>query len=124
MLDDVGRKVASARLTLAPSWRLETSAGNCQAGYLLREPLTDSVIADRLMSAIIEAELCDPGATGPTTRLARLPVAVNGKYNPPHRCRLTVWSPDLRYSIEELYVGFELDMASQPAGPGRHECSG
>ena len=41
MLDDVGTKVAMERLTLPPSWLLETSAGNHQAGYLLREPLSD-----------------------------------------------------------------------------------
>ena len=36
MLDDVGTKVAMERLTLPPSWLLETSPGNYQAGYLLR----------------------------------------------------------------------------------------
>ncbi|MGH8459376.1 MAG: hypothetical protein ACRESV_08495, partial [Nevskiales bacterium] len=51
MLDDVGTKVAMERLTLPPSWLLETSPGNHQAGYLLSEPLTDGSIADRLMNA-------------------------------------------------------------------------
>ncbi len=37
MLDDVAGKVAMERLTLLPSWLLETSLGNYQAGYLLRE---------------------------------------------------------------------------------------
>ena len=124
MLDDVGSKVAAERLTLAPSWQLETSAGNYQVGYLLREPLTDSVITDRLMNAIVSAGLCDPGANGPRTRLARLPVAVNGKYDPPYQCRLIVWSPDLRYSIDELRDGFELDMTSQPARQDRQERPG
>jgi hypothetical protein len=76
MLDDVGTKVAMERLTLAPSWLLETSPGNHQAGYLLSEPLTDGATADRLMNAIIAAGLCDPGANGPRARLARLPVAI------------------------------------------------
>jgi hypothetical protein len=35
MLDDVGSKVPTGRMTLPPSWVIETSAGNCQAGYLL-----------------------------------------------------------------------------------------
>jgi hypothetical protein len=77
MLDDVGSKVAMERLTLPPSWLLETSPGNYQAGYLLREPLRDGLVADRLMNAIVGAGLCDPGANGPRARLARLPVAVN-----------------------------------------------
>ena len=87
MLDDVGTKVAMERLTLPPSWLLETSPGNHQAGYLMSEPLTDGATADRLMNAIIAAGLCDPGANGPRARLARLPVATNGKHTPPFACR-------------------------------------
>lgn len=111
MLDDVGGKVPWERLALQPSWLLETSPGNCQAGYLLREPLTDGLVADRLMNAIVAAGLCDPGANGPRTRLARLPVAVNGKHSPPFSCRMVAWSPDLRYSVEELVEGLQLEMA-------------
>lgn len=114
MLDDIGTKVALERLTLPPSWLLETSVGNYQAGYLLAEPLADGSIADRLMNAIVAAGLCDPGANGPRTRLARLPVAVNGKHTPPFRCHLVEWSPDLRYSVEDLVDGLQLEMA--PAG--------
>ena len=117
MLDDVGTKVSMERLTLQPSWLIETSPGNCQAGYLLREPLTDGLIADRLMNAIVTASLCDPGANGPRARLARLPVAVNGKHSPPFACRMLVWSPNLRYSVEELADGLELEMAQA----GRHK---
>ncbi len=65
MLDDIGTKVALDRLTVPPSWLLETSPGNHQAGYLLREPLTDGSVVDRLMNAIVAAGLCDPGATAP-----------------------------------------------------------
>ena len=112
MLDDIGTKVAMERLTLPPSWLLETSPGNHQAGYLLREPLTDGTVADRLMNAIVAAGLCDPGANGPRARLARLPVAVNGKHTPPFQCRMVEWSPELRYSVEELVDGLQLEMAS------------
>ncbi len=118
MLDDVGSKVAMERLTLPPSWMLETSPGNHQAGYLLREPLTDGLVADNLMNAIVAANLCDPGANGPRARLARLPVAVNGKHAPPFVCRMLVWSPELRYSTEELVDGLQLEMA-QSARPKR-----
>jgi hypothetical protein len=112
MLDDVGTKVAAERLTLAPSWLLETSAGNHQAGYLLDEPLTDGPAADRLMNAIIAADLCDPGANGPRARLARLPVAVNGKHSPAFVCRMVTWSPTVRYSVTELVTGLQLEMAT------------
>lgn len=111
MLDDIGSKVPMERLTLQPTWLLETSPGNFQAGYLLREPLTDGLAADCLMNAIIAAGLCDPGANGPRARLARLPLASNGKHFPPFACRMMEWSPQLRYSVEELSAGLQLEMA-------------
>lgn len=111
MLDDVGTKVPLERLTLPPSWLVETSPGNYQAGYLLREPLIDGLVADRLMNAIVAAGLCDPGANGPRARLARLPVAINGKHSPPFVCRMVTWSPELRYSVEELTDGLQLELA-------------
>lgn len=108
MLDDVGSKVPLELITLPPTWLLETSAGNFQAGYLLREPLTDVKAADALMGAIIHAGLCDPGASGPTTRLARLPIAVNAKHSPPFTCRLVKWDPALKYSAEEISDAYRL----------------
>lgn len=110
MLDDVGSKIDMERMTLAPSWLLETSPGNHQAGYLLIEPLADGLMADRLMNSIVAANLCDPGANGPRARLARLPIAVNGKHNPPFVCRMVTWSPDVRYSVAELVAGLQLEM--------------
>lgn len=117
MLDDVGSKVPLERLTLPPSWLLETSPGNCQAGYLLRNPLSDGSVADHLMNAVIAAGLCDPGASGPRTRLARLPVAVNGKHSPAFACRMLKWSPELRYRVEELIGGLQLDLQQGRRGP-------
>lgn len=114
MLDDVGIKVPRERIILEPSWEIETSPGNYQAGYILADPITDSLTADRLMNAIVKAQLCDPGANGPTARLARLPVAVNGKHSPSFQCHLNIWHPNLRYSIEQIIEGLELDV-SQPS---------
>ena len=110
MLDDVGTKVPMDRLTLPPTWLLETSPGNHQAGYLLNKPLGDGGTADRLMKAIIEAGLCDPGAGGPRARLARLPVGVNGKLKSRFACRLQQWVPDRRYSVEQLVAGLQIEM--------------
>ena len=110
MLDDIGTKVAMERLAVVPSWLLETSPGNHQAGYLLNDPLTDGNIADRLMNAIVAAGLCDPGANGPRARLARLPIGVNGKHEPPFRCRMLEWKPTLRYSVQQLVDGLQLEM--------------
>lgn len=115
MLDDVGTKADMSRLKLSPSWLLETSPDNYQVGYLLREPIMDGKAAERLMNAIVAAGLSDPGASGPTARLARLPVGVNGKHAPAFRCRLVVWAPERRYSMQDLIDGLELQVASMNA---------
>ena len=115
MLDDLGGKVPLDRLTLPPTWLLETSDGNFQAGYAFRDPLADGLLVDRLMKAIISAGLCDPGANGPRARLARLPVGINGKHEPAFQCRLQGWAPERRYTVEELVAGLQLDMV-KPGG--------
>lgn len=110
-LDDIGTKVDLDRINLPLSWLIETSPGNYQGGYILENPIHDTKKADQLVKAIIQAELCDPGASGPTTRYARLPVAVHGKTTPPFSCRLTIWEPNKRYSVDDLVNGLELDMS-------------
>lgn len=116
MLDDLGTKVDRERVTLPLSWLIETSPGNYQGGYILAVAINDASTADRLMTAIIGAGLCDPGASGPTARLARLPVAINGKTAPAFECRLVEWAPDRRYSVQELVdgLGLELPEAGRP----------
>lgn len=116
MLDDIGTKIAAEQIQLQPSWALETSPGNYQYGYLLAEPLADGARADAVMQGIIHAGLCDPGAGGPLARLARLPIGTNGKHEAPFRCRMTVWSPDKRYTIEELEIGLNVLVAKNSAG--------
>lgn len=116
MLDDIGSKVNRERLTLPPSWLLETSPGNYQAGYILEEPLKDTKEVDQLMNTIINAGLCDPGANGETTRLARLPIAVNGKYEAPFSCKMETWEPQHRYTVQQLIDGLQLEIIhAQPS---------
>ena len=84
---------------------------------MLHEPLSIGIAADRLMNAIVAAGLCDPGSNGlraRLARLARLPVAVNGKHTPPFSCRLVGWQPELRYFIGDLVAGLQLEIA--PSG--------
>lgn len=121
MLDDIGTKVPFDRLSgFALSWLIETSPGNHQGGIILAEPITDGAVATRLLNAIIEAGLCDPGATGPLSRWARLPVGINGKpkhvneSGVPFRSRLAEWRPELRRAPEEIVEGLQLELA--PAG--------
>lgn len=115
MLDDLGTKVPLDRMILPFSWLIETSPRNYQGGFILSEPCRDAAEADRLMNAIITAKLCDPGAGGPTSRLARLPVGTNGKHKPPFSHVLKVWDASRRYSVAELVDGLELEL-SQPRG--------
>jgi hypothetical protein len=95
MLDDLGTKVPFERLAdFELSWLIETSPGNHQGGIILADPITDGDVAVRLLNAVIGARLCDEGASGPLSRWARLPVAINGKpkyvddAGAPFHCRL------------------------------------
>jgi len=77
-------------------------------------------VAVRLLNAVIGAGLCDEGATGPLSRWARLPVAINGKpkyiddAGTPFHCRLVEWRPEKRYTPQEIVDGLQLELA--PAG--------
>ncbi|MDP3498155.1 MAG: DNA-primase RepB domain-containing protein [Candidatus Nitrotoga sp.] len=119
MLDDLGTKVPLDRLAdFELSWLIETSPGNYQGGLILADPVTDGAVAVRLLNAVIDAGLCDAGATGPLSRWARLPVAINGKAKyvddagAPFRCRLIEWRPDKRYTPQEIVDGLQLELAS------------
>src|SRR3954452_8136936 len=121
LLDDLGTKVPLERLDgFELSWLIETSPGNYQGGIILAEPLTEGPAAVRLLNAVIDAGLCDAGATGPLSRWARLPVAINGKpkyaddAGAPFQCRLIEWQPDNRYTPQEIVNRLQLVLA--PAG--------
>jgi hypothetical protein len=105
-LDDVGTKAGIQVLdALAPTWLIETSPGNYQAGYAFDQPVEDLDYVDQLKQKLIEKGLCDPGATGGAARWMRLPVGINGKaQNGPDgfRCRLAQWAPTNRYSPAEI----------------------
>lgn len=116
VLDDVGTKVLWMRLQgFEPTYVIETSPGNYQVGYCLKEPLTDIQLATKLKKAAISAGLCDPGATG-ALRWGRLPVGVNGKAKylsksgEPFQCRLVYWNPNNKYTLEEIKEGLHLEI--------------
>ena len=111
MLDDINTKVPLERLdTCPPTWLIETSPGNFQAGYIFSAPITAQQ-ADELKIALIDADLCDKGATGGATRWMRLPVGINGKPKygtPSFECKLYEWHPERRYSVDEIFDLLEL----------------
>ena len=75
VLDDVGTKAKVP--PLPPTWRMETSPGNYQYGYVLRiQPTCGEFTA--AIKAIAEAGYTDGGATNPV-RNFRLPGSVNLK---------------------------------------------
>ena len=76
------------------------------------------------MNAIIDCRpYVIPGANGPRSRgWPGCPCAVNGKHTPPFVCRMVAWSPAVRYSVDELVDGLQLDMT--PAGRPRTRSAG
>jgi hypothetical protein len=110
MLDDIGTKALPlSRLDACPpSYVIETSDGNFQAGYLFASPVTDFGRIKSLNQSMVDAGLCDPGAKSPSTRYGRLPFASNGKTTPVFKCRLVEWHPERRYSVDEIIERLEL----------------
>jgi hypothetical protein len=125
MLDDLGTKALPLdRLDACPpSYVIETSEGNFQAGYLFTEPVTEFESIKDLNQSMVEAGLCDPGAKSPTTRYGRLPFASNGKSDPAFQCKLTQWHPARRYTVAQIMDALALAppkaKTSQKATPGR-----
>ena len=80
VLDDIGTKIPESKLPkdLIPSYKLESSEGNFQYGYVLTEPVDDLAQAEALIQLIYEAGVSDEGGKMPT-KLVRLPEGVNGK---------------------------------------------
>jgi hypothetical protein len=121
MVDDIGTKITQASIKLKLSAAVETSSKNWQGWYFLDKPLTDRTIAERLIDQMIAKGLAaknDPGMSG-VTRYGRLPAGVNGKHNPAFPCRLSLFEPNLRYSVDELAAAYGLDLAEPP--PRRQE---
>lgn len=121
MLDDLGSKIPLDRLgDFKPSWLIETSPGNFQAGIIFDRPLPTEEAAV-LLAAIMRAGLCDPGSSGAATRWARLPVGINGKEKhrcadgSPFQCQLVEWAPETRYSPQEIRAGLKLEPAAVAA---------
>lgn len=116
VLDDIGTKVDVARIRLAPSWKLETSPGNFQWGYILAEPATPERAA-ALVEALARAGLTDMGSRR-ADRVMRLPGSLNLKYVPPFEARLVEWT-GRHVTYSELAAGLNVVPAdTAPLGGG------
>jgi hypothetical protein len=125
VVDDVGTKVDPAAATKLPpsSWKLETSPGNFQWGYILATPETDAGRVNALLDGMVAHGLCqdgrDPGMKG-VTRYVRLPVGRNtkAKYGPGgFACVLTEWHPERRFTTDELAGPWGIDLPAPGATP-------
>ena len=100
VVDDVGPKVDPAKVLNemgTPTYRLETSPGNEQWGYVLEPPVTDRARAEALIVGTIQllAGGKDPGMAG-VTRLMRLPGGSNTKHTPAHVSRIVAFDGPVR----------------------------
>jgi hypothetical protein len=115
MVDDVGTKVEAKPTWPKPSAIIETSPGNFQYWYFMRDRVTDIDLFDGFIRAFIQGELlgADPGMSG-VTRVGRLPGFVNGK--PKYKgfvTQLNAFNPNVRYSIPELLSAFNLSIVGK-----------
>lgn len=123
VLDDVREKldVEAAKKLPPPSWVLETSPGSEQWGYILNEPATERAHVENLLDGLVAKGLApdgkDPGMKG-VTRYVRLPDGYNRKASKmvngqPFKCRMLVWQPHVKTTLEAMAAVFNIDLYAQ-----------
>jgi hypothetical protein len=111
-LDDIGTK--SKTPDLQPTWKMETSPGNYQWGYVFREQPTKAAYCAAI-NAIAAAGYTDPGATNPVRNI-RLPGSVNLK---PGRdafeAKLVEFHEGREFTLEEICAALEVTPLEESA---------
>lgn len=109
--DDVGTKAVLPE-NAKPSYLLETSKGNFQAGFFLEPPLSDMAVAKQIFSQMASRGLTDPGAQGPQSRYVRLPIGINTKpeNGEGFEHRLKEWNPERKFTVREFCSMLDLDL--------------
>ena len=111
-LDDVGTgvgsKVSPESIPLEPTYKIETSEGNFQYGYVLALPMEDLARAGGLIKAL--AKNADEGGSM-VAKLMRLPVGINNKekYAHPQEVQIWGWKPERRFTEDQLIDAFGVD---------------
>ena len=107
MLDDIGTK--SKQPPLEPTWKIETSPGNQQWGYVFdfdHQPTKGDFTA--AITAIATAGYTDGGATN-AVRNVRVPGSINlksGKNN--FVAKLIEFSPEREFTLEQICAALEV----------------
>jgi len=107
-----------ANLKAQPSYIIETSPGRVQIGYILQDTAEsrDPEQCDRVLKAMADVGLVNADTSGNNrVRYVRLPVGSNTKYDGAPRHRLTVWRPDLTYTLTAAAAAVGVDVRAQPA---------
>ena len=111
VLDDVGDPDKTTQLPpLAPTWKMETSPGSYQWGYVFSEQPTKDDFSAAIV-AIAEAGYTDRGAINPV-RNFRLPGSVNlkpGRDN--FESVLLEFDPKIDYTLDEIIKAFNVTPA-------------
>lgn len=128
MIDDVGTKIPLVQIcaedgtpVLKPSAIIETSPGNYQWWYFLREPERFEERFAGVIRSFIQSRLMgqDPGMAG-SNRVGRIPGFWNAKPRlvtpkTPHGWKVKMHKLyDVRYSIEEIIGCFQLRILPKP----------
>jgi hypothetical protein len=118
-IDDLGdgmsAKIPWSSVKLPPSYVIETSPSNCQAGYILNRSQPDADKYNRVVDALIFQGLSaenDPGMKS-ISRYMRLPKGRNHKkkYGEPWTHIVRHWEPELKYSLENIIAPYGLKLA-------------
>lgn len=121
--DDVREKldINTVRLLPAPTYKLQTSPGSEQWGWVLDYPCVERHKVENLLDGLVAKGLApdgkDPGMKG-VTRYVRLPDGVNSKSSKlvagqAQKCIMLEWQPELKVSIESLAEPFGVDLYAE-----------
>tara|TARA_R100001594_G_scaffold141420_1_gene187408 strand:+ start:842 stop:3190 length:2349 start_codon:yes stop_codon:yes gene_type:complete len=113
VLDDIGTKgVDLDDLELPPTYVIETSEGNYQAGYVFDQPLKDLAKAKQLVTKVYGLGVADGGGAL-VNKYVRLPWGINNKIRDQgldsHACRLVELNISRRPSIDEVAQAFGVE---------------
>jgi hypothetical protein len=104
VLDDIGTKVDGSCIPVQPSYKLETSPGNFQWGYLI-DPCTDLDLYEGVLRALAERGHTDAACIA-RNHVYRLPGSINVKRGEPFAAVLREWHPERTWDVKELARAF------------------